>query len=399
MVKFTSRRIATVAATLGIASLTAAAAVAQHNVVVATTAKAGIVNGTKANSDAFIWKLFTQFVAPATNVAPKPVVFETWASDADVFNPNPVWPRPSAARKFQVSALLAAKEPGAVKSPHLAAVSAPCATPGNAAVGGFPTTGKPTPCIAEETKRNKPQFDYIVANGLNTKAGLTAAYAKSFVVTMPTDSISVKVDWVPLPTLLQWIPNLGSVDNIRKVYYTTVSEGSEYAAVSMHVSSRQNPNWVWGTFEHQFNPGRCDNLGCFDSFGATKAAVYPNKTAVNTQYGACTKTKGLQAMMTAANLSPVWQNYCLKSSQVDYVAADKTPYALGNSVIERIVGNGTVSASSCIGCHVYASFGSNGAPTKAATAMLPYNPTGNPIMGVLSGSLQYDFMWGVLLAP
>jgi len=399
MVKLTSRPVVIVAATLGTALLTAVTAGAQHNVVVATTAKAGIVNGTKANSDAFVWKLFTQFVAPATNAAPKPVVFETWASDADVFNPNPVWPGPTAPRKFQVSALLAAKEPGAVKSPHLAAVSAPCATPGNAAVGAFPTSGTPTPCIAEETKRNKPQFDYIVANGLNTQAGLAAAYAKSFVVVMPTDSISVKVDWVPLPTLLQWIPNLGSIDNIRKVYYTTTSEGVEYAAVSMHVSSRQNPNWVWGTFEHQFNPGRCDNLGCFDTFGATKAAVYPNKATVNTQYGACTKTKALQAMMKAANLSPVWQYYCMKSTQVDYVAADKTPYALGNSVIERIVGNGTVSASSCIGCHVYASFGSNGAPTKAATAMLPYNPTGNPIMGVLSGSLQYDFMWGVLLAP
>lgn len=34
-----------------------------------------------------------------------------------------------------------------------------------------------------------------------------------------------------------------------------------------------------------------------------------------------------------------------------------------------------------------------------ALAILPYNPTGNPIPAVLNGSLQYDFMWGVLLAP
>jgi hypothetical protein len=62
-------------------------------------------------------------------------------------------------------------------------------------------------------------------------------------------------------------------------------------------------------------------------------------------------------------------------------------------------GNGTVSASSCIACHVYASFGSTGSPTAAATAMLPYNPTGKPIPTALAGSQQFDFMWGVLLAP
>jgi hypothetical protein len=285
------------------------------------------------------------------------------------------------------------------RSLHQSAIDVPCAPPGNAAVGGFPTTGTPTPCIAEETKRNRPQFDYIVSNNLNTKAGLAAAYAKSFAVVMPTSAISVKGDWVPVQTLLQWIPQLASVANIEKLYYTTTSASVEYALVSLHVSSRQNANWVWGTFEHQFNPGRCDSIGCFDSFGAESPDVYPNKTTVNTQYGACAKTPALKTMMTNADLSPVWENYCLKSTEVDYNAADGTPYALGNSVIERIVGNGTVAASSCIACHVYASFGATGAPTASATAMLPYNPTGTPIPAVLAGSLQFDFMWGVLLAP
>jgi hypothetical protein len=266
-------------------------------------------------------------------------------------------------------------------------------------VGGFPTTGTPAPCIAEEVKRNRPQFDYIVDNKLNTQAGLAAAYAKSFKVAMPTVAIAVKGDWVPVQTLLQWIPTLGSVDNIRKLYYTNTSDGVEYAVLSLHVSSRQNTNWVWGTFEHQMSPGRCDQIGCFDTFGAQVPAVPPHPQSVNSQYGMCQKTPSLQGLMREAKLSPVWENYCLKSTQVDYSAADGTPYVLGNSVIERIVGNGTVAASSCIACHVYASFGSNGKPTAAATAMLPYNPTGKPIPAVLDGSLQFDFMWGVLLAP
>lgn len=387
-----SRLAAALGAALFLAGLTVHAA-PNDAVVVAVPARAGPVVGTKLNSDAFIWKLFTEFSAPVAPPKPSPVVFETWASDADTFSKNPQWPPADAPKKFQASVL------GVNASPVHGPVDVKCSPPGNAAVGGFPTSGTPTPCIAEEVKRNKPQFDYIVNNGLNTQAGLAAAYAKSFKVAMPTAAISVKGDWVPVQTLLQWIPSLGSLDNIEKLYYTNTSDGVQYALVSLHVSSRQNTNWVWGTFEHHKTPGRCDDIGCFDTFGARIPSVKPNKKQVNTQYGPCPKTAALKAMMARAKLSPVWDNYCLKTTMVDYAAADGTPYALGNAVIERIVGNGTVAASSCISCHAYASFSANGKPTAAATAMLPYNPMGKPIPAVLDGSLQFDFMWGVLLAP
>lgn len=374
------------------AGLKLAATPAQDTVVVTVPAKAGAVDGTTQNSDEFIWRLFTEFAAPALKSQPSPVVFETWASDEDTFSKTPHWPGPGEPKKLHGSVL------GSMKAQSHATIDVPCSPPGNAAVGGFPTSGTPTPCIAEEVKRNRPQFDYIVNNNLNTQAGLAAAYAKSFKVTMPTSVIALKGDWVPVQTMLQWIPQLGDIANIDKLYYTTTSDSVEYALVALHVSSRQNPNWVWGTFEHQLNPGRCDSIGCFDSFGAEIPAVLPNKAAVNTQYGACPKTQPLKTLMTDANLSPVWENYCLKSTEVDYNAPDGTPYALGSSVIERITGNGTVSASSCIACHVYASFGATGTPTSSVTVMLPYNPTGDPIPGVLDGSLQFDFMWGVLLA-
>ncbi len=388
MTKSASVVIGGLLAVLGLAT-----ASAQDTVVVAVPAKAGAVDGMTQNSDEFIWTLLTKFAAPASESRPSPLVFETWASDEDTFSTKPRWPGPDEPKKLHPSVL------GAMTTPHPGPIDVPCSPPKGAAVGGFPTSGTPTPCIAEEVKRNRPQFDYIVNNKLNTKAGLKAAFAKSFKVAMPKSAISVKGDWIPVQTLLQWIPELGNIGNIEKLYHTTTSNSVKYALVSLHVSSRQNPNWVWGTFEHRLNPGRCDSIGCFDSFGAEVPAVFPNQTAVNTQYGACPKTQPLKTLMTKANLSPVWENYCLKSTQVDYNAADGTPYVLGNSVIERIVGNGTISASSCIACHVYASFGSTGKPTASATAMLPYNPTGNPIPGVLAGSLQFDFSWGVLLAP
>ena len=365
----------------------------RRTVVVAVPARAGAVNGTNQNSDEFIWRLFTQFVAPFNKARPSPVVFETWASDKDTFSYTPQWPRPDEPKKLQQSVL------STKTTPSHSPIDVPCAPPGNAAVGGFPTMGPPRPCIAEEVKRNRPQFDYIVNNNLNTQSGLADAYNRGFKVVMPTTAISVKGDWVPVRTLLQWLPRLGSIDNIKRLYYTNTSGSVEYALVSMHVSSRQNPNWVWGTFEHHMNPGRCDSIGCFDTFGATIPAVFPDLKARNTQYGRCPKTAPLKTLMAKANLSPVWENYCLKSTQVDYNAPDGTPYVLGNSVIEGIVGNGTIAASSCIACHAYASFGQNGTTTSAALAMLPFNPTGKPIRAVLDGSAQFDFMWGVLLAP
>ena len=364
---------------------------------VVETARAGAVQGTKQNSDEYIWRLFTQFTAPAPGV-PGAVVFETWASDAETFSAKPVWPAAGAPKKFQRSVLRSSRTHGAGAASPISPIDIPCSPPGNAAAGGFPVDGTPLPCIAEEVRRNRPQFDYIVNNGLNTKAGLAAAYARSLDVQMPASSISIKGDWVPVQTLLHWIPELGSVERIRQLYYTGVADKVEYAVVALHVSSRQNPNWVWGTFEHQKSPGRCDDLGCYDSFGAVKHVVAPERSAINTQYGACDKSPALKALMAGARLSPVWQNYCLKSSQVDYTAKDGTPYALGNSVIERIVGNGTVVASSCITCHSYASFDASGATSLAAQAMLPFNPTGKPIPAVLKNSLKYDFMWGVLLA-
>jgi hypothetical protein len=374
----------------------------QGPVVVAVPARAGAVDGKTENSDVFIWRLFSEFTAPVSQDKSSQVVFETWASDADTFSATPHWPKPGEPVKFQASVLGLVKMFNAIpNSSGLRAlkIDVKCDEPPGAAVGGFPTEGVPPPCIAEQVARNRAQFDYIVNNSLNTKAGLAAAFKKGLQVEMPVESIAIKVDWVPLAALLQWVPQLGDLTSVRKQYYTTTVGGVEYAVVAMHVSSRQNPNWVWGTFEHQMNPGRCDYIGCFDTFGAQTNSVPPNTKAYNTQYGACPKTPQLKTLMANAHLSPVWENYCLKSTQVDYTADDGTPYVLGNSVIEGIVGNGTVAASSCISCHAYASFGPDGAPTTRAKRMLPFNPIGKPIPGVLDGSHTFAFMWGVLQAP
>jgi hypothetical protein len=365
---------------------TDAPATTSSPVLVALPSRPGKVDSTTQNSDEFIWRLVSQFAAPAPKRDNGTVVFETWASDGDIYTKTPAWPR-----RFQASVLRMAKH-------EAKTIAVPCDTAQGAATGNFPIGGDPMPCIAEEVRRNRPQFDFIVQNGLNTSAGLAAAFKRGTKIAMPLEAIAVKADWVPVVTLLRWLPPIESIANIRKFYHTTISEGTEYALLSLHISSRQNANWVWGTLEHQMTPGRCDYIGCHDTFGAMVPEVAPNKTAFNTQYGSCEKSPAWKQVMEAAQLSPVWQNYCLKSSQVDFTAPDGTPYVLGNSVTEGIVGNGTVAASSCIACHAYASFTADGGIDRRVGNVLPFNPTGTTIQAVLAGSMQYDFMWGVLLA-
>lgn len=372
--------------------------------IIVVPAKAGAVEGTKENSDAFIWRLFSEFTAPALKAASSPAQFETWASDKDTFTAQPHWPKPGEPLDLHMSVLEAVK----MHTPDVAtisimsvngeAVDEPCKAPTGAAVGSFPTGGTPEPCIAEQVARNRPQFDYIVNSGLNTSSGRANAYSKGTKIEMPTDSIAVKGDWIPLTALVRWIPSLNKND-VRKLYHTATVNNIEYALVALHVSSRQNPNWVWATFEHFMNPGRCDYIGCWDSFGAAIPEVPPRKGAYNTQYGPCVKTAQVKALFSKSGSSTVWENYCLKSTQVDFIAADETPSVLGNSVVEGIVGNGTVAASSCITCHFYASFGSDGKTTASAKAILPFNPTGRPIDGVLQNAHQFAFMWGVVISP
>jgi hypothetical protein len=151
----------------------------------------------------------------------------------------------------------------------------------------------------------------------------------------------------------------------------------------------------WGTFEHKNNPGRCDAIGCYDSFGARRHAVMPNDRQANTQYGPCNKTLELKRMMQTAGLADVWQNYCLKSTQVSFTNAAGKPTVLTNSVTERLSVNGELIGS-CISCHAYAAFGANGAPTSAALTMLAYNPVGKPIPSAFEGAMPNDFMWGII---
>ncbi len=344
-------------------------------------------------SDMLAWEVFVQVTAPSGNPQKTGVEFESWASDQDIYQTSPPqWPAVGAPKRLQLqmSALGAARH-----GLRMQAVVSPqqCEPPqGKDAAKGakFPANG----CIGEEVRRNWASFQYIVSNELFSSAGLAKAFQKGLKVDFPADAIEFKGDWVKVTDLMAWL-NL-TQDEVHKLYYTnTATAGTttvEFALVSFHFSTKQIKDWVWADFEHAKNPGRCDDIGCHDKFGAAMADVKP-KTPKWQQYGECKKTAAVISMFKSSGIDDVWANYCLKGSQITFMANGK-PTLLGNSVIEAINADVPINNSSCITCHAYASFTNGGSPNVKGLD----NLVGDVDQKLLQGSVTNDFVWGLLFA-
>jgi hypothetical protein len=319
------------------------------------------------NPDKVSWELFVKVNAPAASSGNNNVLFETWATNSDTFKQNPQWPGATPTALVLRPPILPSIGPKKGLQPHVL-------------LGG-----------GEEVRRNKSAFDFIVSNKLYLRTGLKAAFAAGKPITFPVDAIEAKANWIPVTP---------QVDK-SKYHINKTPDGKEYALVSMHIISKQIPNWTWATFEHQDNVGRCDYIDCRDSFGATVTDVKA-KTPLGGGYPACTKTSALKQMMSDAKLEPAFANYCLKGSQVDFVTSTGLVTLLGNSVTE----SGFVPSSSCISCHSRAAVDKNAndlyppagfiGSNSANGAPVPtwfWNNPGKPNQS-LKG-LQTDFVWSL----
>jgi hypothetical protein len=348
------------------------------------------------DSDMVAWEEFAQLTASAGNPQIKKAEFETWASDQDIYvAASPQWPTISAPKVLQHSALGSAHLRAGIRP--FVFVPGACTPPGglpsgdNAAAGsGFPATG----CIGEEVRRNWASFQYIVSNDLYSTAGLGRAFASGFKVDLPADAVEFKGDWVSVADAANWLAN-GDQNVIRAHYYTSFSQinnvNTEIALLAFHISSKQIKDWVWSDFEGSMNLGRCDVIGCHDSFGAIDANVAPNQ-AVYKPYGDCPKTAALTKLLQGAGTDPIWQNYCLKGSQVIFADGNNIPTKLGNSVIEPLNAGVFIDKSSCITCHAYASFGKDGVLNGFATDDPTKSPIGPVDPAQMKGFVSNDFI-------
>jgi hypothetical protein len=307
--------------------------------------------------DQLAWQFFIQV---NTSAGGSNALFETWASDTDTFNPNPHFPATAA--------------PLALHAPVVPAQGRLALQRGGRLLPAVP----PGPGVLEESRRNRESFDFIVQNNLFKISGLRAAFGKT--LSFPVAAMEVKANWQLVSDIPAFTNGRVALADVPKLYHVnTGADGKQYAFVSMHIISKAVPNWTWATFEHKFNPGRCDILGCKDSFGAVTQVVQPNRTP-DQGYPDCVKTPALQAMISAANWDPAFANYCLKGSQTDFTDASGLDIRVGNSVTE----SGFVDQSSCMTCHGRAAFDRSG----NATSQAGFDDNGAPL-----GPIQPNWYW------
>jgi hypothetical protein len=328
------------------------------------------------NPDQVAWCLFLYVNTAATSAGNNNALFETWASDGDTFSQSPAWPDPNAISKEQL------RQP---VLPHfrltLGAAPRGEMTPFVLPFGPTQCKDNPpgTPCVGEEVRRNRATFEYIVTNKLYTRDGLKAF---DQTITLPTDSIEVKANWVPVSQLALFLNNDGAKPDPSLYHVNTVMEAgqpTQYALVAMHVISKMVPNWTWATFEHVNNPGRCDTLGCVNNFGAVPAltpAAAPNGKQ-NSLYADCTKTAALTKLFVGVKIDLAFMNYCLKGTQTDFTDSTGAPTRVGNSVTE----GGFVETASCMGCHGRAAY-TFVTGAWAETDVFPYGYTPIAPLGV-----------------
>lgn len=313
--------------------------------------------------DQLAWQFFIQV---NTSAGGNNALFETWASDTDTFQPNPQFPTTAAP--------LALRQPAVPRLGRLAAQRA----------GRLLPAIPPGAGVLEESRRNRESFDFIVQNNLYKVSGLRAAFGKS--LSFPVAAMEVKANWKLVTEIPAFTNGRVALGDVPKLYHVnTGADGQQYAFVSMHIISKAVPNWTWATFEHKFNPGRCDILGCRDSFGAQTNPVLPNQQP-DQGYPDCTKTPALAAMIASAKWDPAFANYCLKGSQTDFTDATGLDTRLGNSVTE----DGFVNQSSCLTCHGRAAWDNTGAATTGGG----FDENGAPL-----GPIQPGWFWSFSSQP
>jgi hypothetical protein len=325
--------------------------------------------------------------------------------------------------------------------------------------------------MAELVFRNKSLFDFVFRNDLYNQEGIIKVVQKNeqnlesgapyrvsnddgvlSEIIFPVDSVMIKSNWLSR----ERAEEMGLQDDPAHPYVKmnitspvtdnngTILLPGEHWLVAFHLSSKDIPNWVWATFEHVNNPGRCDYTGCNDSFGydspdalssgQARNYVRPHQACdmlpiaswvldLGKPYAAGNRRPALDAVFASLGIGTkdnttlvpsfadrAWKSYALKGSQVDFTDSMGRPTRLGNSVTE----GGFVSSSSCMSCHARAGANANG------TAPLPLSVFQNEVTdsGYLPGALgipvpdwfnrsaqpptlqvlQTDFVWGFLAA-
>ncbi len=307
------------------------------------------------------WNLFLQAMAPSNSS----LTFETWTEQCEL-NANVVG-CPSAA-----SVAAAAKAGGSsrVRLLHGSAMvrtkkiaGSDCGAMTTTTLGGYPPPSNLSPdaMFCEEVFLSPVESSFVKRSLTTLVSQQTYGKERNWTINFPgtaqnefridLDSLEVKVDWVPVTSYSN--PTFACPDPTNSLYTETIN-GTCYALVAIHITSKVMLNWLWATFEpnnNVTNPNRCDPKlygACLDPWGTKSTRPYGKGQTAQ-------QSPELHQAMAEAHLNPAFNNYFLTGVQTQFVDNYGKPIQLGNSFVEFNQGVAP-GKSSCITCHQYANF-------------------------------------------
>jgi hypothetical protein len=194
-----------------------------------------------------------------------------------------------------------------------------------------------------ETRMNKDTFMFVRKNELYNLEGQEALFAKGVeTIEFPEGAKEIKAQWRRLDN-----PDC-PLDQSR--YHTAVvdHDGRKeiWGLTSLHITTKDLPEWFWATFEHVDNPKLCGILSDRPNEGWLLKSV---------DHFACPldKLDCNEAPKGIGLENTVWRFYRLRGTQTKFVNDKGVPTKLANSQPEA----GFQQTSSCITCHSRATIG------------------------------------------
>ncbi|MCB2399351.1 hypothetical protein [Rhizobium ruizarguesonis] len=236
-------------------------------------------------------------------------------------------------------------------------------------VGGPDVTG------FGETRMNKAAYDFILKNELYSFEG-QQVYAASAIAAspdklrnlqslqFPADAIEVKAGWIVFT-------KDEVAQGLQNKYYSVNWNGNTFGLQTLHISTKDVPNWFWTTFHHKNVPGHEFNGG----------------EEKDDRYGLPTELK-----------STVWENYELGGTQTDFVDGLGLPDMLSDAYIEN-----SFPQSSCITCHSRAGMTVDGRRRSGVNPAIGVPDASKPPFSFVdaNGKLQFaqfDFVFSTIRA-
>lgn len=167
-----------------------------------------------------------------------------------------------------------------------------------------------------ETRMNKATYDFIRKECLFSDEG-QKRYAqavfdgKKLPIKFPVESIEVKAAWLDFER--EKIP-----PEKQGTYYTAEYKGKKYGLVTLHITTKDTPNWFWASFRHKDTPE--NPFEGTDTYGQPKVLA-----------------------------GTVWENYRLGGTQIDFTSPTGGATILSDHHLEF-----RFQRSSCITCHATA---------------------------------------------